>query len=178
VLSIVEAVQAEINLRHGKMAEATLWAKRYKEDLCHADYRFFVPHITLARTLIAERSKTSSARALELLQRLVEMYTRCNNKRFLIHVLVLRALCLQKNKQTQEAYDSLHQAVLLAQPSGFIKLFIDAGTDLIPLFNRLKLDAQGVEYVGRILSGFVVSKAQDYVSEDPSRLAQVSFSSS
>ncbi len=167
LLSTVEAMQAEINLRQGKMAEASLWAKNYNASPLHANYRFFVPHITLVRVLIAEDKKSSREKALQLLQQLVEIYTRSNNKRFLIHVLTLQALCLQKDHQTERAFDSLQRAVLMAQPGGFIKLFIDAGPVLIPLLNRLKLDAQGLEYVGRILSGMAVSKGCDVASGDP-----------
>ncbi|MFK5922136.1 MAG: LuxR C-terminal-related transcriptional regulator [Verrucomicrobiota bacterium] len=176
LISTVEAIQAEINLRHGKLAEASLWAKTFADDPHHANYRFFVPHITLARVLIAENKKSSRTKALLLLQQLIEIYTKCNNNRFLIHVLVLKVLCLQKDKHSEQAFDCLKQAVLLAQPGGFIKLFIDAGTELIPLLNRLKLDVQGVEYVGRILSGFAAENAQSgmlNVPDKPNALAAI-----
>ncbi len=52
------------------------------------------------------------------------------------------------------ALDALSRAVSLAQPRGFIRLFVDLGPGLARLLNRLDLDAEGQRYVGRILNAF------------------------
>ena len=103
---------------------------------------------------MAEDNLISQKRASQLLNQLEEIFTAINNKRVLIHILILKALCLQKNKKDDAALDALRQAIQFAQPGGIIKPFIGASTALIPLLNRLDLDAEGIEYVGRILSGF------------------------
>ncbi|MCF6314441.1 MAG: LuxR C-terminal-related transcriptional regulator [Verrucomicrobiales bacterium] len=149
-----EAVRAEINIRLGKVAEAAVWARAFKQSPRRANYRFFVPHITMLRVLLAEGGDDSREDAMQLVLQLEDIYTQCHNRRFLIHVLALKALCLLRMQQQDLALESLHRAVILAQPGGFIKLFLDTGSELIPLFNRLKLDVEGLEYVGRILAGF------------------------
>ena len=43
---------------------------------------------------------------------------------------------------------------LSAQPSGFIRLFVDLGPGLARLLSGLELDAEGLRYVSEILSAF------------------------
>ena len=52
----------------------------------------------------------------------------------------------------QEALKALSRAVSLAQPGGFIRLFVDLGPGLARLLDRLDLDAEGRRYVGQILA--------------------------
>lgn len=154
LLLAAEAFMADINLRHGKMADASLWAKNFKQDPNRSAYRFFVPHLTLIKIFMAENNPKSLKKASALTAQLEEIYTKIHNTRVLIHVLILKSLCLQRNNEESAALDALSQAVQLAQPGGIIRPFIGASMELIPLLNRLKLDAEGIEYVGRILSGF------------------------
>ncbi len=154
LLSSAEAFQAEIHMRQGRMAEASLWAKNFDRDPHRASYRFFVPQITLVKILLKEDSPESLKKLAGLLNQLEKIYTDTHNQRVLIHVLVYKALLLQKSGKEKDSGTALHKAISIAQPSGFIQLFVDAGPELIPLLNRLELAPEGVEYVGRILSGF------------------------
>lgn len=158
LLLTTEAFQAELSLRQGRLAEASLWAKNFAHDPHRASYRFYVPHITLAKILLREDTPASLTKATQLLSQLEKIYATTHNHRVLICVMVLKSLLPQKNDAPDAALSSLHQAIQIAQPSGFIRLFIDAGPDLIPLLNRLELDTEGVKYVGRILSGFAQSR--------------------
>lgn len=163
LLQSAEAFMADINLRQGKLADASLWAKSFNRDPHHSSARFFVPHLTLAKVLMAEGKSESHKKASQLLTQLEKIFVKCHNNRVLIHVLVLKALCRQKSKDPETALDALRQAIQLAQPGGIIRPFIGASPELIPLLNRLDLDAEGIEYVGRILSGFAGLK--DRVTE-------------
>jgi len=154
LLSTTEAFQAEIHLRQGRMAEASYWAKNFDQDPHRASYRFYVPHITQAKILLRENTPSTLEKATALLSQLEEIYTTTHNRRALICTFALKSLLLLKTGDSDAALSSLHQAIKIAQPSGFIKLFIDSGPDLIALLNRLELDPEGIKYVGRILSGF------------------------
>ena len=59
-----------------------------------------------------------------------------------------------KTGGTALAVEQLGSAVSLAQPGGFIRLFVDIGQELVPLLNRLELKGEKLEYVGRILAAF------------------------
>ena len=55
----------------------------------------------------------------------------------------------------REAVDAdLAQALRLAQPSRFIRLFLDLGPRLGAPLNRLQVDEEGLAYVGEILAAF------------------------
>ena len=161
LLLTAKAFQAELNLRQGRMAEASYWAKNSNLDLHRASYRFYVPHISLAKILLREDTPSSLKKAAALLSQLEEIYTATYNHRAMICTFALKSLLLLKTGDSDGALGSLHQAIKIAQPSGFIKLFIDSGPDLISLLNRLDLDAEGIKYVGRILSGFADSRKRD-----------------
>jgi len=63
-------------------------------------------------------------------------------------------LLSDKTGETAHAIEQLGRAISLAQPGGFIRLFVDLGPELIPLLNRLELKGEKLEYVGRILAAF------------------------
>ncbi len=154
MLKTAEGFQAELNLRQGKVAEASRWAEGFHRDAHRASYRFYVPHITEAKTYLHEHHNSSLEKARELLSQLEEVSTLTHNKKVLIQVLALKALCLERLGDSGAALQALGRAVQLAQPGGFIRSFVDAGPELVPLLNQLDLDKRGVEYMGRILAGF------------------------
>lgn len=169
LLKSAEGFQAELYLRHGKMAEASLWAKGFNRDPHRASYRFFVPHLTQAKVWVHENTQPSLEKAHGLLAQLEGIYTQTHNQRVLVHVWVLKALCLDRQGVPGAALEALGQAIQQAQPGGFIRLFVDAGAELVPLLNRLDLDRQGVEYVGRILAGFTGLQHRTQGKTSPSR---------
>ena len=89
-----------------------------------------------------------------LLTRLEAVLAGIHNIRFLIEMLALQALFHDAQGDEPAAREVLGRAVALAQPGGFIRLFVDLGPGLARLLNRLDLDAEGLRYVGRILAAF------------------------
>jgi LuxR family maltose regulon positive regulatory protein len=110
--------------------------------------------LCLAKILVLDNTAASRKRAQSLLPRLENYLSGIHNKRFLIETLALRALLSDKTGETAHAVDKLGSAVSLAQPGGFIRLFVDIGPELAPLLNRLELKGEKLEYVGRILAAF------------------------
>jgi LuxR family maltose regulon positive regulatory protein len=64
----------------------------------------------------------------------------------------LQALLHDAQGDEPAALRALSRAVHLAQPGGFIRLFVDLGPGLARLLNRLDLDAEALRYVGQILA--------------------------
>jgi LuxR family maltose regulon positive regulatory protein len=161
LLQRAEAYRADLAVRQGRLPESQEWARGFNPEPFEANYRFYEPRLTLARVLIAEGETTSLESAAVLLQRLQAFYEGIHNTRFLIEVLALQALacCAQGDEST--ARERLTRAVLLAQPGGFIRLFVDLGPALASILQGLDLDAGGLRYVAQILSAFDVDgKAQ------------------
>jgi LuxR family maltose regulon positive regulatory protein len=62
------------------------------------------------------------------------------------------------NRESADA--DLLQSLRLAQPSRFIRLFVDLGPRLGPLLNRMQVDEEGLAYIGEILAAFQESSTQ------------------
>ncbi len=154
MLQHAQAYQADLTLRQGRMAEALSWAQQFDREPFQAMYRFYEPRMTLARVLIVRDSADSRMQADRLLKRLETFVTGSHNIRFQIEVFALQALLHAAQGNEPAARAVLSRAVHLAQPGGFIRLFVDLGPGLARLLNGLDLDAEGLRCVGRILAAF------------------------
>lgn len=76
----------------------------------------------------------------------------------LIEMLALQAVILQAQGQHDQALDALGQALTLARPEGYVRLFVDEGAPMAALLRQSA--AQGIvaaggvagDYVGRLLA--------------------------
>ncbi len=155
VLPFAQAFVAELDVRLGRSAEAVHWADRFDPGPLLPMYMFHVPELTLAKVLIGQNEPDSLQHADELLARLYEYVERTQNQRFLIEVLVLQALLREERGDEPSALAAIERAVRLAQPGGFIRVFVDLGPRLVKLLSRLDLDEEGLRYVGQILAAFM-----------------------
>jgi len=169
-----QACQADLDLRQGRIDQAREWARNFDPGPFQLVYRFFnAPHLTLARVWIAEGSADSREQAGRLLQLLEAELAAGHNVRFLLEVLALQALLQHSQGDEGAAADLLGRAVLLAQPGGFIRLFVDLGQDLVQPLKRLNPDQGNARYVGQILAAFnddwLVSAGRQQVGADLTR---------
>ena len=72
------------------------------------------------------------------MDQLREFVEATHNTRFLIEVLALQALLKEGQGERQTALELLEQAVTLAEPGGFIRLFVDLGPPIGQLLDRLR----------------------------------------
>ena len=154
LIGLSEVLAAELAVRQGRMVDALSWARQYDPEPLMAEHSFFAPPVCLAKILIWDDTAASRKRAQALLPRLEDYYSGIHNKRFLIETLALRALLSDKTGETAHAIEQLGRAISLAQPGGFIRLFVDLGPELVPLLNRLEIKGEKLRYVGRILAAF------------------------
>ncbi len=154
MLQRAKAYLADLALRQGHMAEALSWAQQFDPEPLRAPSMPYEPCLTFVKVLIAQHSAESLEQAESLLIRLEMFYGEIHNTRFLIEVLALQALLRDTPGDETAAISVLGRAVQLAQPGGFIRLFVDLGPGLVKLLNRLDLDAEGLGYVGRILDAY------------------------
>jgi LuxR family maltose regulon positive regulatory protein len=170
LIDLSAALAAELAIRQGRIAEALKWADQYDPEPLVPMPAFFSPPMCLAKILVLDDSAASRKRAQVLLPRLEDYLTGIHNKRFLIETLALRALLSDKTGDAVLAVEQLGRAVSLAQPGGFIRLFVDIGSDLVPLLNRLELNGEKLQYVGRILAAFQSEGSQTDRSQTGTRV--------
>jgi LuxR family maltose regulon positive regulatory protein len=79
----------------------------------------------------------------------------------LIEVLALQALVKDMLGERQVALELLEQAVTLAEPGGFIRVFVDLGPPLDRMLDRLRWQGVAAEYITRILIAFETKDGAD-----------------
>ncbi|MGE5251501.1 MAG: LuxR C-terminal-related transcriptional regulator [Bacteroidota bacterium] len=155
----LEACQVRLWIAKGDPGMALQWAKgRRLDERSPAtdgpiDYLRELEWITMARLLIA---RNEWGRALSLLASLAESARTAGRNGRLIEILVLTALALNGSGKTAEARDNLEAALELAEPEGYMRVFLDEGRPLHELLGGCARTAGGSRrtYIQRILAGF------------------------
>ena len=139
LVPLAQAFQAELAVRQGDPGAARHWATTIGPflPLTLMPY-FYAPQLTLPKILLAQDTPASREQAAEVLSRLHAFVTATHNTRFTIEVLALQALLHEAQGDERAALARLEQAVSLAEPGGFIRLFVDLGPRLARLFTRLR----------------------------------------
>jgi LuxR family maltose regulon positive regulatory protein len=154
ILRGARAFEAELALCEGRLTEASHWARRFNAKPFLPPYWFYMPQLTLIKILMAQDTTDSRQQAADLLDQLNEYLASIHNNNFRIHVLALQALHHDTQGEKSAAYEKLTAALGLAEPGGFIRLFVDLGSQMADLLKRLIKQNIAVGYVGRILSAF------------------------
>ena len=158
ILQVAQAYTAELALRQGLLAEASQWARQFDAKPFLPTYLFYMPQLTLIKTLLAQDTINSRQQAADLLDELQVFQVSIHNKVFLIDVLALQALLHDARGEEKYALDKVTEAIALAEPGGFIRLFVDMGPRMAWLLTRLGRQNTSVEYIGRILAAFRAEK--------------------
>ena len=153
-IRIIQAFEAEYALRRGHLAKASQWAERFISKPITMPYLFYFPQLTPVRILLAQDTTDSREQAADLLKQLYDFVTFTHNTRFQIDVLALQALLYDSQDNKPSALKALTEALTLAEPSGFIRIFVDLGPPMADLMKRLIKQNVAVGYIGRILAAF------------------------
>ena len=160
---IANAFQAELSARQGDLDSARYWATTIGPflPLTIMPY-FYVPQLTLPKILLMQDTPDSLEQAAKVLTQLHTFVTATHNTRVTIEVLALQALLHDAQGNEPAALTHLQQALLLAEPGGFIRLFVDLGSKLASLLKRLPQVGVNPKYVGQVLGAF-----EDFATLNP-----------
>ncbi len=153
-IRIIRAFEAEYALHRGNIAKASQWAERFRNEPFTVPYLFYFPHLTLVRILMAQDTPDSRQQAAELLDQLDVFLESIHNKHFRIHVLALQAIHHDTLGERTTALDKLTTALILAEPGGYIRLFVDLGPKMYGLLKQLARQNVAINYIGQILAAF------------------------
>jgi LuxR family maltose regulon positive regulatory protein len=82
-----------------------------------------------------------------------------------LKVLVLQAVALEAHGEHDQAVHLLCDALGLAEPGGFIRLFVDEGRPMAHLLSKAEALGRMPDYAGKLLAAF---KAGEHKREDQS----------
>ena len=72
----------------------------------------------------------------------------------MIHIQMLRALALQAKHDVDEALTALEHALSLAEPGGYVRVFVDEGEPMAKLLYQAAARGVAPEHAGRLLAAF------------------------
>ncbi|MDP2791486.1 MAG: LuxR C-terminal-related transcriptional regulator [Rectinemataceae bacterium] len=163
VVRPISAMKARIWVAQGKQAEALGWAREQglsvDDDL---SYLHEFEHITLARILISRYGNApddSIRETMGLLERLLVSAEQGGRMGSVIEILVLQALAYEAQGDIPRALTSLERALILAEPEGYVRIFVDEGSSMAELLTRLNLSrksgTRGMDaYIRQLLAAF------------------------
>jgi LuxR family maltose regulon positive regulatory protein len=178
----VAAMKARLWTAQGRLGEALGWAR--EQDLSVEDELSYLrqfEHITLARVLLAlyksERTERSISEAIGLLERLLKAAEEGGRAGSAIEILILQALARHAQGDVPAALVPLQRALTLAEPEGYVRIFVDEGTPMLALLEEAaKVGIAGIApvYVRRLLAAFdEAGETGETVGRTPAKQALV-----
>ncbi|MCX6068073.1 MAG: LuxR C-terminal-related transcriptional regulator [Chloroflexi bacterium] len=174
----IPALKTRLWVAQGRLGESLGWA--HEQGLSADDplsYLREVEHITLARVLLArykhEHTDGAIREAIGLLERLLNAAQEGGRMGSVIQILELQALAHQARGDIPAALKPLQMALTLAEPEGYIRLFLDEGSPMTQLLREAALRWIQPGYTGKLLAGFE-AEGQSSAGEAPLRVTSVS----
>ena len=167
----ISALKSRILITNGQLTKAERWAS--EQSLTVGDELSYLReynHLTFARLLIArfrqDKNPSNLSDAQTLLTRLLAAAESGGRLGSVIECLVLQALAnaLYKNESAWEA--PLRRALTLAQPQGYVRLFVDEGEPIFQLLQQVALENPNQKaYCDKLLAAFGVQSNKDVKSQ-------------
>jgi LuxR family transcriptional regulator, maltose regulon positive regulatory protein len=138
---------------------ATRWAAESGlEETDPPAYLREVEHLVLARLLFQQGRQQADLPALEaasrLLERLRQAAAEAGRTGRLLEILALQALAYHGQNRPEPALAALDQALGLARPEGYQRLFLDEGPAMETLLRRAASRGIAPDYVNKLLATF------------------------
>ena len=153
----VEVAQVKLWLAQGDLQAANRWVATLEKRFGAHDLFGFEneqAHITQARVFIAQNKPNE---AIGLLSNLEETARSAGRMGRVIEILLLEALALREIGDSEHAFLALTKCLTLAEPEGYVRVFLDEGQPMQMLLAQWLAHASAGplrDYAVRLLSAF------------------------
>jgi LuxR family maltose regulon positive regulatory protein len=135
----IAAVQILTLIRQGQVAAAAQLARQYDLPLSQA------------RVLIAQDDPSAALAVLEPFRQQMEARGWADER---LKAMVLQAVALHRKGEKAPAAQVLAEALVLAEPGGFIRSFLDEGPSMAQLLSEAAAHGVMPDYIGKLLAAF------------------------
>ncbi|MFZ0531986.1 MAG: LuxR C-terminal-related transcriptional regulator, partial [Anaerolineales bacterium] len=139
----IAAAQVQIMLKQANLPDAAELAQRFELPLSQA------------RVLLARGDSSAAIAVLEAYYQQVEAKNWQDER---LKVMVLQAIALCAHGEKEKSAELLDEALVLAEPGGFIRLFVDVGAPMAQLLREAASRGVMPDYIGKLLSAFDAEK--------------------
>jgi LuxR family maltose regulon positive regulatory protein len=151
-MNLNAAWQIRIWLAEDRLQAAVQWVReRGLQPTTVPGHLSRFEYIALARILIAQGRWDETT---NLLQGMLEAAEAGGNTSGMIEIMILQTLAFKAGGETGRAMDRLERALILAEPRGFYRIFVDEGPAIAPLLYEAQKRGIAPDYVRRLLAAF------------------------
>jgi LuxR family maltose regulon positive regulatory protein len=149
-VAAVETYEARVLVARGDLAAVAGWAARqqrmtdFGRDLYTAHSGLIVARLYLAQHRYGE--------ALPVLEQVLKSSEIVQAIDHVLEALVLEALVLQGQHRIDQAVSVLQRALVIGEPRGYVRMFIDEGAPLADLLRQAAARGSAIDYVQRLLA--------------------------
>jgi LuxR family maltose regulon positive regulatory protein len=162
--------QARLWIVQGNLAAASHWgqASRLNQANAPGAYMYEIEYVTLARLLIAQGSLEG---AEAMLLRLHHSADSAQRKGSLIEICILQAITYAAQQRAEAAFSALTQALGLAEPEGYVRIFVDEGAPVARLLQTAQARGIAPKYVETLLASFPEAQSIERTTQNNRTLA-------
>jgi len=174
------ALKARIWIKQGELEKALDWARERKLSIEEEpSYLREFEQITFAKILLSQyqsdHTESSLNDGIGLLERLMKASEAGGRNGSVIEILILLALAHQMQEDMPTALSSLERALKLAEPEGYIRMFVDEGSTMKILLREAATHKIMPDYIVKLLSAFEAERKG--IGEEPAPSASPTSSS-
>ncbi|MDX1506438.1 MAG: LuxR C-terminal-related transcriptional regulator, partial [Spongiibacter sp.] len=149
--------RAELYLAQGRIGEAGRWARLQTERPVEAPMMVREKaQITLARWQLLQRAPEEALATLSAWLPLAEADGRTGAA---LAMWVLQAMAHYQARRLDQALILLSKALSVAEPGGYVRLFLDHGPPMAALLERARAQDVSAAYCGRLLAAFAADES-------------------
>lgn len=159
VVAQVAIHQARHELALGNLTVAAAWATDYVRQRANGTC-VLTPLLAQSADLLLARIWHAQGQATAVLQHLQEVIPRLEaigRLRLMVEAYIVQALVWARQNQRTDAQNALIQAVTLAQPEGYVRVFVEDGQALAPLLIQARHSSP--DYVSQLLSALAAGSS-------------------
>jgi LuxR family maltose regulon positive regulatory protein len=166
----LRAMKVRLWLAKNDIVSAGIWADQLVLGDPN-DSRYELDCISLARVRIAQERYAETHSILENLIQIKDVEKRPNRQ---MKIDLLLAAALAGQKRFPEAFQALESCLSLAEPEGYMRLFLDAGRPLQELLNAYLRTKNPIcrDFVQKILAGFSSQSQSSRAGKSQASLAE------
>jgi LuxR family transcriptional regulator, maltose regulon positive regulatory protein len=168
----IEAVKARAWIARGKLAPAWDWARaRGLSSSDELSYLREFEHVTLSRLLLAQGVRDADERAIGeaigLTERLGAAAETGGRHGSAVEIAVVESLARHARDDPSGALHALDRALSLAQPEGYVRVFLVEGEPMTALLRLAMKQRRASPYILRLLGAAVTPTARPYPAAQP-----------
>ena len=159
----IKALEAKLTLYQGNVTKAAALVEAYLESDDHIAYVHEWWLQVTARVRIAQGQGNV---ALEILEPLFETMTQRGWMGSVINLCIIQALAFESLNEIPRAVTALTKALELAEPEGYVRVFLDEGAPMNRLLQKALEQGISPHYVSRLLSAVGTSHEPNTAEAD------------